>query len=71
MASKNNANEDEHHSNKVHQMMNELVDYLRSDIPKLAHPQLKAIFETSAEVVTGLMKTIKDFQGKNEEAWRG
>jgi len=66
----NRTNENEHHSGNVHRMMDDLVNHLRSDVPKVDDPQLKAIFETSAEVVTGLMKTIKDFESKTEEAWQ-
>jgi len=63
-------NENGHHVQDVYNMMNNLVTHLRSDVAKVDDRQLKAIFETSAEVLTGLMKTIDDFQAKQEEAWR-
>ncbi len=31
-------------------------------------PQLKAMFETSAEVLTGLAKAFEDYERKNEAA---
>jgi hypothetical protein len=33
-------------------------------------PQLKAMFETSAEVLSGLSKAFSDYERKNESAWR-
>jgi hypothetical protein len=33
-------------------------------------PQLKAMFETAAEVLGGLMKAFRDYEEKNGSAWR-
>ena len=57
------------HTRKVQQMMKDLVDHLRSDIEKIQNPQEKAIFETSAEVIGGLIKTLVHYQKKSETAW--
>jgi hypothetical protein len=46
------------------------VTHLRQDIDKVDEPQLKAMFETSAEVLTGLVKAFDDYEKKNESAWR-
>jgi hypothetical protein len=62
--------ENEYHSENVSRMMSELRDHLRSDIDKIEDEQLKAVFETSAEVLGGLMKTISDYQKKSEKAWQ-
>jgi hypothetical protein len=43
---------------------------LREDIQKVDEPQLKAMFETSAEVLGGLIKAFGDYEKKNEAAWR-
>ena len=43
---------------------------LREDIEKVDEPQLKAMFETSAEVLGGLEKAFKDYEQRNEKAWR-
>jgi hypothetical protein len=48
----------------------ELVEHLRSDIKKVDEPQLKAMFETAAEVLNGLIKAFQDYERKNEPAWR-
>ena len=36
--------------------LQETIDHLRHDIGRVDEPQLKAMFETSAEVLTGLKK---------------
>lgn len=41
------------------------------DIEKVDEPQLKAMFETAAEVLGGLKKAFSDFERKNDSAWRG
>jgi hypothetical protein len=43
---------------------------MRKDIEKVDEPQLKAMFETSAEVLAGLVKAFGDYEKKNESAWR-
>jgi hypothetical protein len=43
---------------------------LRQDIEKVDDPKLKAMFETSAEVLGGLVKAFLDYERKNESAWR-
>ena len=47
-----------------------LVHDLRSDIRRMEDPQFKALFETSAEVLIGLTKAFRDFESKEEPAWR-
>jgi hypothetical protein len=50
--------------------LSETVTHLREDIGKVDDPQLKAMFETSAEVLGGLIKAFEDYERKNEAAWR-
>jgi hypothetical protein len=50
--------------------LQETVTHLREDIQKVDEPQLKAMFETSAEVLNGLIKAFGDYEKKNEAAWR-
>ncbi len=59
-----------HHTQKVQQRFQELIQHLRSDIEKVDEPQLKAMFETSAEVLSGLSKAFSDYERKNEPAWQ-
>ncbi len=60
-----------HHTQHMKQRFQEDIDHLRSDIDKVDEPQLKAMFETSAEVLTGLVKALSDYEQKSESAWRG
>jgi hypothetical protein len=50
--------------------LTETMQHLREDIEKVDEPQLKAMFETSAEVLGGLVKAFRDYEQKNEPAWR-
>jgi hypothetical protein len=69
MASANDRNP-LHHTQKMQQRLKETVDHLRQDIEKVDEPQLKAMFETAAEVLNGLVKAFRDYEQKNEAAWR-
>jgi hypothetical protein len=59
-----------HHTRKMGQRLREIIDHLRQDIDEVDEPQFKAMFETSAEVLGGLVKTFRDYEEKNEGAWR-
>ena len=59
-----------HHTQKIKARMHELIDHLREDIGKVTEPKAQALFETSAEVLTGLVKAFDDYEKKSEEAWR-
>jgi hypothetical protein len=58
-----------HHVQKMEQRLREIRDHLREDIGKVDEPQFKAMFETSAEVLSGLVKAFNDYEKKNESAW--
>lgn len=59
-----------HHAEKMRQRLEETMNHLREDIGKVDEPQFKAMFETSAEVLGGLIKAFRDYEQKNESAWR-
>jgi uncharacterized membrane-anchored protein YhcB (DUF1043 family) len=59
-----------HHTQKMQKRLQETMQHLREDIEKVDKPQLKAMFETSAEVLGGLVKAFRDYEQKNESAWR-
>ncbi|MGY3445987.1 MULTISPECIES: hypothetical protein [unclassified Bradyrhizobium] len=59
-----------HHTQKMQKALKDIRTHLREDIEKVDEPQLKAMFETSAEVLGGLEKAFKDYEQKNEKAWR-
>jgi hypothetical protein len=59
-----------HHTQKIKKALTEIQNHLRNDITKVDEPQLKAMFETAAEVLGGLLKAFSDYEKKNEAAWR-
>jgi hypothetical protein len=59
-----------HHTQKMQKRLEEIKRHLREDIEKVDEPQLKAMFETSVEVLGGLIKAFQDYERKNESAWR-
>jgi rubrerythrin len=58
-----------HHTRKMAKRLKETIEHLRADIDKVDEPQFKAMFETSAEVLGGLVKAFEDYERKNEAAW--
>ena len=50
--------------------LQQTMDHLREDIDKVGEPQLKAMFETAAEVLGGLKKAFGDCEKNNEAAWQ-
>jgi hypothetical protein len=59
-----------HHTQKIKAQMHQLINHLREDIGKVTEPKVQALFETSAEVLTGLAKAFDDYEKKNETAWQ-
>jgi hypothetical protein len=59
-----------HHTQKIKAQMRQLIEHLREDVGKVMEPKAQALFETSAEVLTGLVKAFDDYESKNETAWR-
>ena len=58
------------HVQKMQKALVEVRTHMREDIDKVDEPQFKAMFETSAEVLGGLIKAFEDYERKNESAWR-
>jgi hypothetical protein len=57
------------HVQKIARQLQELIDHLRSDIKKVNEPRCQAMFETTAEVLSGLKQAFDDYESKNEPAW--
>jgi hypothetical protein len=49
----------------MQERLQEIRKHLREDIEKVDEPQLKAMFETSAQVLGGLIKAFRDYEQKN------
>jgi uncharacterized membrane-anchored protein YhcB (DUF1043 family) len=68
----NKSESDPHfHTRQMQMHLQETINRLREDIDKVDEPQLKAMFETSAEVLSGLKKAYTDYEQKKESAWPG
>ena len=59
-----------HHIQRIKARMRQLIEHLREDVGKVTEPKAQALFETSAEVLTGLVKAFDDYEHKSEKAWR-
>jgi hypothetical protein len=59
-----------HHTQKIKAQMNRLIGHLRGDVAKVTEPKAQALFETSAEVLIGLVKAFDDYERRSEAAWR-
>ena len=59
-----------HHTQKIKAQMRQLIEHLREDVGKVTEPKAQALLETSAEVLTGLVKAFDDYEKKSEAAWR-
>jgi hypothetical protein len=65
-----NENDPRYHTQNTQKRLQEEIDHLRTDIDKVDEPQFKAMAETAAEVLGGLVKAFKDYEQRNESAWR-
>jgi len=58
------------HAHKIRDQLGDLIDHLRRDVDRVDEPRAQALFETSAEVLTGLRTAFEHFEQGTEEAWR-
>ena len=47
-----------------------LIDHLRGDIKKIDDPKAQALFETTAEVISGFDTAFEHYEKKSESAWK-
>ncbi|MBX6342346.1 MAG: hypothetical protein IRY97_07800 [Thermomicrobiaceae bacterium] len=59
-----------YHTGNIKAMLRQAMDHAREDVTKVQEPQAKALFETTAEVLNGLVKAYDDYEKKSEPAWR-
>jgi hypothetical protein len=58
------------HTANVRKEFRKLIDHLRGDINKVEEPKAQALFETAAEVISGLDTAFKHYEEKSEKAWK-
>ena len=59
-----------HHTANIRQMLTETIDHAREDVDKIDEPRAQALFETTAEVLSGLVTAYEHYEHRSEEAWR-
>lgn len=57
-----------HHTQKLKAQLRQLIEHLRQDVGQVTEPKAQALFETSAEVLTGLVKAFDDYERQREAA---
>jgi len=58
------------HAANVRAEFTRLIEHLRDDVKKVDDAKGQALFETAAEVLTGLKAAFKHYEQKSEDAWR-
>jgi len=53
-----------HHTQKINAQMRQFIEHLRDDVGRLTEPKAQALFETSVEVLAGLVKAFDDYEKK-------
>ncbi len=59
-----------HSTQRVRKMLVDAAQQARNEIVESEDPRARALFETSAEVLTGLAKAYEDYDVGSEPAWR-
>ncbi|HEY2729434.1 MAG TPA: hypothetical protein VGK52_05785 [Polyangia bacterium] len=58
-----------HHSTNIRQMLSAAADHIKKDIGVVTDPQARALFETTREVLGGLVRAFEHYESR-EPAWR-
>jgi len=59
-----------HHTLNVKRMLEPVIEHLRKDVEAVTEPKAQALFETTAEVLTALVRTLDHYEQKTERAWQ-
>ena len=62
-----NEQDPRHRTQKLKQMLNDTADHERLGVSKVNDPKAEALFETTAEVLKGLVKAFTDFEEKKKK----
>jgi len=58
------------HSRNIRGMLDDVIGHVREDIGKVSDPKAQALFETTAEVLTGLKTAYQHYETGAEKAMR-
>jgi len=70
MQATENTGDPKFHSRNIRDMLQGVVDHVREDVKVVKEPHARALFETTAEVLTGLQRAYEHFENSSEEAWK-
>jgi hypothetical protein len=59
-----------YHAVRIKSILGEIANHARKDVSKTDDPRPKALFETTAEVLLGLIRAYDHFIERREQAWR-
>ena len=59
-----------YHAVKIRGMLKDVIKRCREDIDKVSEPKAQAMFETTAEVLTGLITAYTHYETEVEESMR-
>lgn len=59
-----------HHMSRIRGMLDDTIRHVRDDISKVPDAKAQALFETTAEVLGGLVRAYEHAERKSEAAWR-
>lgn len=59
-----------HHTIKLKDMIRDAAQHAREDVGKVNDPKAQALFETTSEVLNGLVTAYEHFEQKAENAWK-
>ena len=59
-----------YHTERIKGMLRGVVEHTREDVEKIDEPRAEALFETTAEVLLGLIKAYDHYERRSEEAWQ-
>ncbi len=59
-----------HHTANLKRMLTDVIEHARKDVGEISDPKAQALFETTAEVLSGIKKALEDFEQGNERAWK-
>jgi hypothetical protein len=63
-------NDPRHHTQKIKGMLGEAAGHCREDVSKISEPKAQALFETTAEVLKGLMTAYDHYDAGVEKGMR-
>ncbi len=70
MSAENERSDDPHvHIANVKSRLGETIDHLRQDVSRVHEPKAQALFETTAEVLQGLVTAFEHYE-EHAPAWR-